>query len=439
MSQIGWLAAILLAFQVSFPSPLAAQPPQAAGSSITYVELHRGGVDCAELFEAVSGELHWVAGSITAFTRTFGIETEGTRRLPADSVQDLVRRFPDIFAYRDHPVTGRASLAVDVEALAERLADKKSGLRRWLAGVQHQSLATMAKVSSTWSSEILAPPRIIVVMAGLHGVESSAESVAKELHRRTNLPAYVFRYPNDAPIDESAGLLVMHLQDVHRQYPNSKITLVTHSMGGLVSRAAIELQWTTTPSWSVIDRTGVDQLIQVCPPNHGSALAEYGPLLEGAEQVYRIVNRRAERGSRVLLSSITDGFNEAPGDLKPGSRFLTTLNRRSRNPRVQYTILAGNDGPMRNGLTTLISTVWDRLSASVNEPEELDRRIREVLTCAELQKGSGDGVVALESARLDGVTDWQVLEMHHLVWNELDTDAGKEMLSAVANRLGISL
>lgn len=441
-----FVCAILIAGFSWLPAAMGQQadsPPSeglSESAQIVYLPLERGRVDCGKLFDAVSDELHWVAGSITAFSRTFGVETDGHQYISQERVEGLVQQFPTVFSYADSPETNRPSLAVNVDELANVLGDQKSELRQWLSKLQKKPLAKLSKVDATWKSIDRSPPRIVVVMAGLHGVESTADQVALELHQRSNLPMCVFRYPNDAPIGESAGLLVVQLQDFQLQYPKSKITLVTHSMGGLVSRAAIEMEGASGNERSTVTaRTGIDQLVQIFPPNAGSALAEYGPILEGAEQVYRIANRGREKGSRRLFSAIVDGFNEATSDLKPNSRFLTSLNQQSRNPNVRYSIIAGNDGPLRPAMTLLISGIWERVADSVDEPEEIDRRVRDVLTCAELQRGRGDGVVALESARLPGVDDFTILKMHHLIWNEPESKEGKQLLDEVASRLGIAL
>lgn len=401
-----------------------------------------GSVDSKVLFDAISQDLHWVAGSITAFTKTFEIPSSGESRVEKKTLDDLVRRFPKAFRY-EGSATNPSMLIVDTESLANQLANQKSGLRRFLAGIQGTNLTSLDKVEGTWAAdEVASPPRVVVVLAGLHGTETSAAEMAKAIHRRTNLPMCVFRYPNDGPIAESAGMFVLRMERFHQEHPRSNVTLVTHSMGGLVARAALEMN-PAVASGNLVQspveqRTGIDQLIQICPPNHGSALAEYGPLLEGAEQLYRIVNRGGRR-DRVLFRSIVDGFNEATSDLEPTSAFLRKLNACARNKNVEYTILLGDAGPLRPAMSLLVSGIWDTIATSVEEPAELDRRIRQVVECKELQQGKGDGVVSVTSAQLPGVADQVQLSMHHLVWNELDTEAGKRLMNEVCSRLGISL
>ncbi len=443
------LTLCLIVFTLVIRSSLAvAQDPLPVAGDVAdndgevRIPIRGGSVDSKVLFDAISKDLHWVAGSITAFTKTFEITSLVESRVEKESLDDLVRRFPKVFRYKGD-ANDPSMLIVDTESLSRQLANHKSGLRRFLAGVQGTKLTSLDKVEGTWAAdEASSPPRVVVLLAGLHGTETSAAEIAKAIHRRTNLPMCVFRYPNDGPVAESAGMFVLRMEKFHQEHPSSNVTLVTHSMGGLVARAALEMNLVVASGnlvQSTVDqRTGVDQLIQICPPNHGSALAEYGPLLEGAEQLYRIINRGGRR-DRVLFRSIVDGFNEATTDLEPNSAFLRKLNACARNKNVEYTVLLGDAGPLRPAMSLLVSGIWDTIATSVEEPAELDRRIRQVVECKELQQGKGDGVVSVRSAQLPGVADQVKLPMHHLVWNELDTEAGKQLLNEVCSRLGVSL
>ncbi|MFN3191925.1 MAG: esterase/lipase family protein [Aureliella sp.] len=452
--------AVVLMASLVLPATIGwaqSEPSNSEGSTTASkalrIPITSGGVKSSELFHGVSQDLHWVAGSITAFSRAFtpsqpstgtlvedvtGIRVEP--RISLETLQQLASRFPDAFQLEVDESGEATALLVDNESLSRQLANRKSRLRSFLAGAQGKQLATLTKVGATWNEAQATPRRIVVVMAGLHGVDSTATDVAEALHDRTNLPMCVFAYPNDGPVLESAALLNEKLAVLRREYPSSPITLLTHSMGGLVSRAALELPLGNTNSRSdVTTRTGVDQLIQICPPNHGSALAEYGPLLEGAEQAYRLVGRRSGKSERILFQAIVDGFNEASRDLQPDSKLLSELNQSARNPNVRYTILAGNDGPLRAPLMNLVGNIWASVAQSIDEPAEVNRRVTDILRCSELQKGKGDGVVSLQSARLDGVEDFETFAMHHLVWNELDSKAGQQLLNEITDRLGISL
>jgi hypothetical protein len=394
----------------------------------------------------IANDLHWLSGSVAGFSQLLGLDAPLENRLPVAHVETLVQNYPRVFSFgpaadktgqRPANAAQASVLDVNTEELAKMLADKKSTLRSWLAGIQDQTLSRISPIDETWQADDRAPPRIVVVSAGFHSPTTDAEKVARALHKLTNLPMCLFEYPNDAPIAESAGWLIRDMNALHGKYPTSKFTFVAHSMGGLVARGALELPNLALSGaakpWA--EQVGVDQLIQVCPPNHGSALAEYGQLLEGVEVLYRLVDRSSEKSESALLKMITDGFNEASDDLQPDSDYLQALNKVGRAAGVRYTILAGAAGPLNPLATTLMSEVWDRVSTFVDKPMGLDRRVRQIIECEELQQGKGDGVVSLTSASLEGVEDTQTIDMHHLTWIDLESEAGRRMLSAVAASL----
>ncbi len=420
-------------------------PPATATKVL--VPLINGTASQQELFQAVAHRLHWIAGAVAGFSNALNTDAEFGERLPAEVVEQLVIQFPSVFAYHEPGEENQGAttesnrwLAVDPDGLASLLADKKSRLRNSLAALQAVPLSRLHRVKQTWTSVLVAPPRIIVTMSGIHGIESNAEAVALGLHDQTNLPAFVFVYPNDAPLAESAKYLQVHLEELHRRYPRSQVTLVAHSLGGIIARSMLELSDADNAVLrsGVATRTGVDQLIQICPPNHGSALSDYAPLLEGVEQFSRLVNRSGNE-QRLLMRMITDGFNEAAEDLNPRAQIYRDLDSVGRNLAVKYSIIAGSDGPLGAAAPSLLNAAWSSIADLLDNAPELDQRVRDVVNCAELQKGRGDGVVALESARLSGVDDFEILKIHHLTWSQLDKPAGQEMLRAISRRLGIAL
>ena len=93
----------------------------------------------------------------------------------------------------------------------------------------------------------------------VHGLNSRPEDVASfipAIERADLIPA-TLRYPNDQPITDSAVLLASELRALKTKYPNRKVRLLTHSMGGLVARSVVETD---------LDPGNVSQLIMVAPP-----------------------------------------------------------------------------------------------------------------------------------------------------------------------------
>lgn len=439
------LAASLRAQEENQKEQSTQQPSSPAGSGAaaastepvkrdrtTRIPLVGGTATKDQIFKAVANDVHWVAAEVAAIATSVGA-ADASERLTEPQVRDLVERFPDVFSY-DVPDPAQATqLIVHNDNLLRNLSDAKSGIRKWIATIDGKPLSSLVQVGSTWEGFLGQPRRIVVCMAGLHGLASGAEAVALALHSQTNLPTCVFAYPNDGPLTESAEMLQRELVKLHKKFPRSRITLVTHSMGGLVARSVLE-----STELRRSGNYGVDQLVQVCPPNHGSAIAEYGPLLEGVEQISRLMDR-GTRSSRELLGMIKDGFNEAPADLRPGSQFLESLNGNPRNAGVRYTVLAGSDGPLRPVVHTLLGEVWSLIEENTDEPVRLNNRVTSLLECDDLKNGSGDGVVSLTSARLEGVRDFQTLKIHHLTWGQLETKAGQLMLTEITSRLGTAL
>jgi hypothetical protein len=240
----------------------------------------------------------------------------------------------------------------------------------------------------------------------VHGLDSSPERAGTLLAaiRQEGFPCGVFRYPNDQPIADSAKLLAGELDQFAEDRPGRGVSLVTSSMGGLVARAVIE-----DPQ---LEPGNVRQLIMVAPPNHGSALARFGFGLDLWEHVS---GRVRQEEARLFYSLVEDGLSEAAADLRPGSPFLRQLNARERNPRVRYTILLGTGAPLRPGeLAALRKSVaaagqrsrWVRFFGARAEAwlEDLD----------EVVEGKGDGAVAVERGRLQGVEDTVLLKFQHV-------------------------
>jgi len=261
---------------------------------------------------------------------------------------------------------------------------------------------------------LAAPDRNLVVL--VHGFNSRPEQLAAlvDAVRDEGFASAGFRYPNDQPIAESAELLAGELRNLAAAHPGRGVSLITHSMGGLVAREAVE-----NPA---LDPGNVEQLIMVAPPNHGTSLARFSFALEVWEQVDE-VRQRNDAGA--FYATIEDGLAEAGVDLRPDSVFLGKLNRRDRNPQVRYSIFLGTKGPLtQQDLARLRDKVaeanrrsrWVRFfGAEVHRwLEDLD----------EVVDGRGDGVVSVRRGKLDGVAAVTVARFDHL--SILDPHAGPD-------------
>ena len=206
---------------------------------------------------------------------------------------------------------------------------------------------------------------------------------------------WVMVYPNDQPVSDSSIFLNQQLKLLKAQGV-AELSIVAHSMGGLVSREML-----TNPELRCAeqncenDRVNVNQLIMVGTPNHGSELARVRFFSEIKEQLQRLVN-----GEEIWLEWIFDGAGEAGIDLIPDSEFLNSLNSRSHPETTDYFVIAGIIGKDEKDQLTKIYQQYfsDKLLLSIIDS------VMNVL---------GDGLVTVESARLDGVP-LEIVNGNHL-------------------------
>jgi len=263
----------------------------------------------------------------------------------------------------------------------------------------------------------------------IHGFNSKGELNSDLIQplRDEGFPCALFDYPNDGSLAKSAKLLSEELNYFASMYPQRGISLVTHSMGGLIARACIE-----NPE---LNCRNVRQLIMLATPNHGSLLAHFTWGSDCWEHG-RFWNHSGGPWKRIKRS-FADGLCEAGDDLKPGSDFLVGLNARKRNGLVRYTIVLGT-GAYLNGweLNALRKSV--RLSTKPvpyvkSKGERLDQLLADL---DEVIEGRGDGVVAVKRGRLDGVEDTVVLPFSHLnITEKAETEAVEEVHKLVFSRL----
>jgi hypothetical protein len=130
-------------------------------------------------------------------------------------------------------------------------------------------------------------------------------------------------------------------------------------------------------------------VVMICPPNHGSILAQYTDALELA-------------------------------DFIPASVCLTKLNSQPRAKGVRYSIAIGTGGPITPTQRLLASLLVDQMKSQFKaKTKKLDWFIKkgdELLNCEELTHGLGDGAVSRRSTEWTGGEDKAVFAMHHVQW-----------------------
>lgn len=313
-------------------------------------------------------------------------------------------------------------MTVDREAARDWVNQCKAGFRSTIGFVDGRDANDHHGIKFLDAPD--SDPTDLVVL--IHGLNSRPEDLASlvPVVRRVGLVTTVFSYPNDQPIDRSSEQLSRALRKLSRQFPRRRVRLVTHSMGGLVARGALELPG--------LDPGNVKQLIMVAPPNHGSALANVALFMDCHEFFSSAERRRPS----VLIDSVSDGLGEATADLEPNSVFLDKLNARPRHSGVKYTILLGTKAPMQ-------PREMARLRDTVRGLSDGNRYLRFVCSklnlsldsLNEVVDGRGDGVVATWRGRLKGVEDVVRLPFSHAGVLQASHPSSQQAYRVIANRL----
>jgi pimeloyl-ACP methyl ester carboxylesterase len=220
---------------------------------------------------------------------------------------------------------------------------------------------------------------------------------------KADFDVLLLHYPNDQPIVESARLFFEELKELGRSGIH-RIHIVAHSMGGLVSREML-----TSPELAYVQRARdklvpeVASLTMVGTPNHGSQLARLRVLAEVRDQLIRL-----QKGKTSWLGAILDGAGEAKIDLLPGSRFLTELNARFHPEGLDQLTIAGVTAPWSE------SDVERWLGNPSHDDSEAQRSMADTLAefMISMTNGLGDGLVTVESTRLEGVPHRTVSGTH---------------------------
>lgn len=222
-----------------------------------------------------------------------------------------------------------------------------------------------------------------------------------------------FDYPNDGPVSDSADLFARELEALTAAGA-TRADIVAHSLGGLVARDVL-----TRRVYYAGDGTGrgrypaVDRLILMGTPNAGTHAAVLHGLGELTERVYR-----GWKGEPGWLNLSADGHGEAAADLLPGSVFLRRLNDRPLPTHTRITIIAGRVSPLSEAELDKLAARMGRLAEGEDTPFWL-RRLLDPRSdggpslVAAAVRGLGDGLVTLDSARLEGVDDVVVVEGSH--------------------------
>lgn len=265
----------------------------------------------------------------------------------------------------------------------------------------------------------------------VHGLDEPGDvfDVTGPAMVKANHATVQFFYPNDQRIVKSARSLFKHV-GVLRENGVKEITIVAHSMGGLVSREML----THPDFYNGVGKGNeklpdVRRLIMVGTPNQGATLARLRGFAEVRETLIRLFSR-----DRMLFGGFFDGAGEAGDDLLPDSEFIQRLNAMPHPEDVEYTVLAALASPVTTGR---IAKMKQALHAKIGDthPEQIDKSAEAL---SKLIHGIGDGAVSLESTRLKGVDDHVIVQGNHATMlDKLPSDGEKKptVIGEVLKRL----
>ncbi|MCP4156281.1 MAG: hypothetical protein GY757_51685 [bacterium] len=279
----------------------------------------------------------------------------------------------------------------------------------------------MVRLESGLKEKVAGAGNILLLVHGIIGdTEPMARGLGVEIDEQGQSLAdrydlvLTYDYENlHTSIEKTARLLMAALEEVGISR-DKRVTVLAHSMGGLVSR------------W-MIEREGGDRLVKhlvmAGTPNNGSAFGEITAYRDFAVTALTLSLNLLKplilcTSSFLLALKSSEEITRTLGQMRGSSDFITTLNI-SDDPGVQYTVLAGDITHYEVDKKGFFAGLLEKVELGVGEL---------------VYTGPNDIAVAVESIK--GVKDLRKptprkmdLVCHHL--NYFDSEAGIEALKQV--------
>lgn len=230
----------------------------------------------------------------------------------------------------------------------------------------------------------------------IHGLEAGPADMQRLVRacKASGIQSLIFDYPNDGPLSVSGERLNSELADFSKRFPQARLAIVAHSMGGLVARHCLENS-NRLPDC-------ITDLIMLATPHHGASLAYIQPWIE---LVFAVLPSKWDLHN--------DGLGESAIDLMPKSEFLSSLNARPRPSGIRYHLAIGRKGLLTDRTAKAVEQELEALMARKNSSLEHRASMRRFIRSPELRTGHGDGAVTIRSATLENVASTKTFDLTH--------------------------
>jgi pimeloyl-ACP methyl ester carboxylesterase len=371
--------------------------PSFAGAIEARVALHDGRLSVAALSQLLESRLHMPAIKVDSRA---SIDLKGLGgSLFIKALDRSLGRACDL------EISGQSLVVrLDSRALPGNVEEVRRAIRIFTEVAAPDATGAQRRGYGILLPQVVDPGRPLVLL--IHGLDCDRTvwaPMARLLGDKGYQVAY-FSYPSDQPIAESAALLSAHMHALREQFPHMTLDIVAHSMGALVARMYVEGKGYAG---------GVDHLILLAPPNHGSPWAGYRIVLE-AQEHYRLW-RHNPRWRWTWM--ITDGLGEAGEELEPGSDFLEGLDKLPRRGGVQYTIVAGDQSSFARVEADGVEAAANVVPAPARQwwgMRQYRSALKRFAVEIRREKSQGDGPVPIQSTRLPGVSDVVIVPADHV-------------------------
>lgn len=215
-----------------------------------------------------------------------------------------------------------------------------------LGWIEYKSDGTFERHRSGVADKVAAAKSVLLLVHGIigdtdgivEGLKLATDADGKSVDQKFDL-VLTYDYENlSTPISETAVLLKKQLAaaGLHAE-DDKRLTLIVHSMGGLVSRWFIEREE---------GNKVVDHLVMFGTPNVGSPFGK----IDSARQLSGVLTTLAINtfpaiapygGALVYLLNRSKKISPTLEQMNPTSEFIQTLNA-SADPGIPYTIVAGD-------------------------------------------------------------------------------------------------